>query len=162
MPGRSTPIVLAGLRATADIAEIVGIIADLEKRLVDGGISFFSGTLIKFYCYAGRMTGTSAASRVWVPAGEGSARQSLAPATPLIRVGSRMRAEIWKAVRNLYAAGILVYFGAAGILAVSMPDFSEWVSFMGRHAVYAVAWPAAAVAEINSWREPSGRLGSLR
>lgn len=42
-----------------------------------------------------------------------------------------------------------------------MPDFSEWVPFMGRHAVYAVAWPAAAVAEINSWREPSGRLRSL-
>jgi hypothetical protein len=73
-----------------------------------------------------------------------------------------LRTEIWKAVRHLYAAGILVYFGTAGILAVSMPDFSEWVSFMGRHAAYAVAWPAAAVAEINSWREPSRRQRSLR
>lgn len=34
-------IVLARLRARADIAEIVGIIADLEKRLVDGGSPSF-------------------------------------------------------------------------------------------------------------------------
>lgn len=26
-----------------------------------------------------------------------------------------MRAEIWKAVRNQYTAGILVYFGVAGL-----------------------------------------------
>ena len=60
-----------------------------------------------------------------------------------------MRAEIWKAVRKLYAV-ILVYFAAGGILAVSISDFSDWASFMGRHAVYAVAWPATAVAESNS------------
>jgi len=73
-----------------------------------------------------------------------------------------MRAEFWKAVRKLYAVGILVYFAAGGILAISISDFADWASFMGRHAVYAVAWPAAAVAEINSWREQSGRLRSLR
>ena len=65
-------------------------------------------------------------------------------------------------VRKLYAVGILVYFAAGGILAISISDFTDWASFMGRHAVYAVAWPAAAVAEINSWREPSGLLRSLR
>ena len=29
-----------------------------------------------------------------------------------------MRAEIWKAVQKLYAVGILVYFAAAGIVAL--------------------------------------------
>src|SRR5438477_8094353 len=67
-----------------------------------------------------------------------------------------MRAEIWKAVQKLYAVGILVYFAAAGIVGVSISDFSDWASFMGRHAVYAFAWPVAAGAEIDSWRGPSG------
>ena len=40
-------------------------------------------------------------------------------------------------VRKLYAVGILVYFAAGGILAISISDFSDWASFMGRHAVYA-------------------------
>src|SRR5436305_7848535 len=61
-----------------------------------------------------------------------------------------MRAEISKAVQKLYAVGILVYFAAAGIGGVSISDFSDWASFMGRHAVYAFAWPVAAGAEINS------------
>ena len=61
-----------------------------------------------------------------------------------------MRAKIWKAVQKLYAVGILVYFAAAGIGGVSISDFSDWASFMGRHAVYAFAWPVAAGAEIDS------------
>src|SRR6266576_910072 len=65
-------------------------------------------------------------------------------------------AEIWKAVQKLYAVGILVYFAAAGIGGVSISDFSDWASYMGRHAVYAFAWPVAAGAEIDSWRGPSG------
>jgi hypothetical protein len=71
-----------------------------------------------------------------------------------------MRAEVWKAVRRLYAAGILVYFAAASILAISIADFSDWASFMGRHAIYAFAWPLAAAAQINSWRR-SGLQGWL-
>src|SRR5437588_11595796 len=67
-----------------------------------------------------------------------------------------MRAEIWKTVQKLYAAGILVYFAAAGIGGVSISDFSDWASFMGRHAVYAFAWPVVAGAEIDSWRGPGG------
>ena len=73
-----------------------------------------------------------------------------------------MRAEIWKAVQKLYAVGILVYFAAAGILGVSISDFSDWASYMGRHAVYAFAWPITAGAEINSWRGPSGLPRWLR
>jgi hypothetical protein len=63
-----------------------------------------------------------------------------------------MRTELWNTFRKIYAAGIVVYFAAAGALAVSITDFSEWVSFMGRHAVYAFAWPVAAAVQINSWR----------
>src|SRR5204862_8223458 len=73
-----------------------------------------------------------------------------------------MRAEIWKAVQKLYAVGILVYFAAAGIGGVSISDFSDWSSFMGRHAVDAFAWPVAAGAEIASWRSPSGPPWWLR
>jgi hypothetical protein len=63
-------------------------------------------------------------------------------------------------VRKLYAAGILVYFAAASILAISIADFSDWASFMGRHAIYAFGWPAAVAAQINSWRQ-SGQRGWL-
>src|SRR2546423_15421096 len=63
-----------------------------------------------------------------------------------------MRAEIWKGVQKLYAVGILVYFAAAGIGGVSISDFSDWASFMGRHAVYAFAWPVAAGGPDGSWR----------
>ena len=45
-----------------------------------------------------------------------------------------MRIEILKAVQKLYAVGILVYFAAAGIGGISISDFSDWASFMGRHA----------------------------
>jgi hypothetical protein len=72
-----------------------------------------------------------------------------------------MRAELWKSVQKLYAVGILVYFAGAGILALSISDFSQWASFMGRHAVYAFAWPIAAAAQIKSWLEPSGLERSL-
>jgi hypothetical protein len=67
-----------------------------------------------------------------------------------------MRTEVWKAVRRLYAAGILVYFAAAGVLAISIADFSDWASFMC-HTVYAFAWPVAAAAQINSWRRSGQR-----
>ena len=73
-----------------------------------------------------------------------------------------MRAEIWKAVQKLYAVGILVYFAAAGILGVSISDFTDWASFMGRHDVCAFAWRITAGAEINSWRGPSGLPRWLR
>src|SRR5437868_15477075 len=66
-----------------------------------------------------------------------------------------MRAEIWKAVQKLYAVGILVYFAAAGIGGVSIFDFSDWASFMGRHAGYAFAWPVAAGAEVGFWPGPT-------
>src|SRR5256885_9934191 len=67
-----------------------------------------------------------------------------------------MRAEILKAVQKLYAVGILVYFAAAGIGGVSISDFSDWASFMGRHAVYAFAWPVAAGGAIVLWWGPPG------
>jgi len=72
-----------------------------------------------------------------------------------------MRAKLWEAVQKLYAVGILVYFAWAGIFALSITDFSQWVSFMGHHAVYAFAWPITAAAQINSWLEPSGLEPSL-
>ena len=74
-----------------------------------------------------------------------------------------MRAKFWKTVRKLYTLGILVYFAVAGIRAVSIPDFSDWVSYMGFHAIYAFAWPIALPIDIISWR-PSGpgSRGSLR
>src|SRR5438105_2389508 len=76
-----------------------------------------------------------------------------------------MRAEIWEAVQKLYAVGILVYFAAAGIVGVSISDFSDWASFMGRHAVYAFAWPVAArlcsrPALSRLWPAPLGPAAS--
>ena len=67
-----------------------------------------------------------------------------------------MHADFWNMIRKLYAVGILVYFGAAGVLALSISDFSGWMSFMGRHALYALACPLGAAAQINSWRRQSG------
>jgi hypothetical protein len=67
-----------------------------------------------------------------------------------------MRAEFWRSVQKLYVVGILVYFAWAGILAFSITDFSQWASFMGRHAVYAVAWSIATAVQIKSWPEPRG------
>ena len=66
-----------------------------------------------------------------------------------------MRADLWRAIQKLYVVGILVYFAMAGILAMWIDDFSEWNSYMGRHAVYAFAWPVAAAVQINSsgWRQ---------
>ena len=60
--------------------------------------------------------------------------------------------EFWKTGRTLYKLGILVYFAAAGIRAVPLPSISDWLSFMGRHTVYAFAWPIIAPIEINSLR----------
>ena len=71
-----------------------------------------------------------------------------------------MSAEIWKTVRKLYAAGILVYFAASSVLAISITDFSDWAAFTGRHAAYAFVWPAAAVAQIHLWCR-SGLGGAL-
>ena len=34
-----------------------------------------------------------------------------------------MRAKIWKAVRKIYAFGILVYFAGSGVRAVRIPSF---------------------------------------
>jgi hypothetical protein len=67
-----------------------------------------------------------------------------------------MRTELWNAFQKLYATGILVYFAAAGVLALSITDFPDWLSFMGRHAVYSFAWPVAAAVQINSWRGSGG------
>jgi hypothetical protein len=93
-----------------------------------------------------------------------SARKRLAAHTkPLANTVSRpdpVSAEVWKTVRKLYAAGILVYFGASGVLAIPITDFSDWASFMGRQAAYAFAWPAAAVAQVRSWHR-SGFRGWL-
>jgi len=68
-----------------------------------------------------------------------------------------VHADFWTMIRKVYAAGILIYFATAGVLALSISDFSGWLSFMGRHALYALAWPTATVAEINAWRG-QGRL----
>ena len=77
-------------------------------------------------------------------------------------MGDGVRADFWNTIRKLYAAGILIYFGAAGVLALSISDFSGWMSFMGRHALYALAWPVAAAAEINLWRGQGGPYQWLR
>ena len=118
------------------------------------------GTFLKFYRYAGRVGWSS--PRV----AHGVSRRGAIRLKPLHspHKGSpgTMRAEIWKAVQKLYAVGILVHFAAAGIVGVSISDFSDWASFMGRHAVYAFAWPVAAGAEIDSWRGPSGLPRWLR
>ena len=73
-----------------------------------------------------------------------------------------MHTEPWNTLRKLYAAGILVYFAAAGALAMSITDFSEWVSFMGRHAAYAFAWPVAAAVQISSWQGAGGAQTWMR
>jgi hypothetical protein len=64
-------------------------------------------------------------------------------------------AEFWKTVGKLYAVVILVYFAAAGIRALSIDDFSDWASYMGSHAIYAVAWPIALPIDIISSRPDS-------
>ncbi len=84
-----------------------------------------------------------------------------------------MRAEISKAVQKLYARWGFWSTSQRPALSesrypifliglVSISDFSDWASFMGRHAVYAFAWPVAAGAEIDSWRGPSGLPRWLR
>ena len=77
-------------------------------------------------------------------------------------LGVTVHVDFWNTIRKLYAVGILVYFGAAGVLALSMSDFSGWMSFMGRHALYALAWPVAAAAQINSWRGEGGAQQWMR
>ena len=66
-----------------------------------------------------------------------------------------MRAKIWKTVEKIYVFGILVYFAAAGIRALTMPSFSDWARYMSSHAIYACAWPIALPIEMVLWR-PSG------
>ena len=81
--------------------------------------------------------------------------------SPAVPARGTMRAKLWEAVQKLYAVGILVYFAWAGILALSITDFSQWASFMGHHAVYAFAWPIATAAQIKSWPELRGLERSL-
>jgi len=64
-------------------------------------------------------------------------------------------AELRKAVGKVYRLGILAYFAAAGIQAIPIPYFSDWVSYMSHHAAYALAWPIVVPIEINSERGPS-------
>jgi len=77
----------------------------------------------------------------------------------LSRLGaSKLRsifAELRKAVGQVYRLGILAYFAAAGVQAISIPYFSDWLSYMSHHAVYALAWPIVVPIEINSERGPS-------
>ena len=54
-----------------------------------------------------------------------------------------MRAKIWSTARKVYVLGILVYFAVAGVRALTIPLFSEWLSFMAFHAMYALVWPIA-------------------
>jgi hypothetical protein len=63
-----------------------------------------------------------------------------------------MFAELLKAVGKIYRVGILLYFAVAGVQAISILDFSVWLSHMGQHAVYALAWPIVVPIEINSER----------
>jgi len=74
----------------------------------------------------------------------------------LSRLGaSKLRsifAELRKAVGKIYRVGILVYFAAAGVQAISMPNFPDWLSYMGHNAVYALAWPIVVPIEIDSER----------
>ena len=53
------------------------------------------------------------------------------------------RAKIWSTARKVYVLGILVYFAVAGVRALTIPLFSDWLFFMGSHAIYAVVWPIA-------------------
>ena len=64
-------------------------------------------------------------------------------------------AELRKAVGKVYRLGILAYFAAVGVQAISIPYFSDWLSYMGHPAVYALAWPIVVPIEINSERGPS-------
>ena len=73
-----------------------------------------------------------------------------------------MRADFWSTIRKMYAVGILVYFAATCVLALPISDFSDWMSFMGRHAMYALAWPVAAASQINAWRGQGGLQHWLR
>ena len=63
-------------------------------------------------------------------------------------------AELRKAVGKVYRLGILAYFASAGVQAISIPYFSDWLSYMGNHAVYALAWPIVVPIEINLERAP--------
>ena len=77
----------------------------------------------------------------------------------LSRLGaSKLRsifAELRKAIGKVYRLGLLAYFAAAGVQAISIPYFSDWLSYMSHHAVYALAWPIVVPIEINSERGPS-------
>jgi hypothetical protein len=77
----------------------------------------------------------------------------------LSRLGaSKLRsffADLRKAVWQVYRLGILSYFAAAGVQAISIPYFSDWLSYMSHHALYALAWPIVVPIEINSERTPS-------
>lgn len=73
-----------------------------------------------------------------------------------------VRAWFRTAVGKIYALGILAYFGAAGIQAISIPYLSEWLPYMGRHAAYALAWPIVVPIEIRSGRGPSSPRQWLR
>ena len=55
-------------------------------------------------------------------------------------LGVTVHADFWTMIRKVYAVGILVYFTASGVLGLSISDFSGWLSFTGRHALYALAW----------------------
>ena len=66
-----------------------------------------------------------------------------------------MPTGFWKTGGKLYMAGIVAYFAAAGVQALLLPSFPDWLSFMSRNARDAFAWPVVAPIEINSWRRPS-------
>jgi hypothetical protein len=63
-----------------------------------------------------------------------------------------MLAELRKAFGKVYRFGILAYFAVSGVQAVSIPYFPDWLSYMGHHAVYALAWPIVVPIEIDSER----------
>jgi hypothetical protein len=54
-----------------------------------------------------------------------------------------MRAKIWKGLRKIYVLGILIYFAGSGVRALQIPSFSDWLYYMGFHALYAFVWPIA-------------------
>jgi len=66
-----------------------------------------------------------------------------------------LRSQFRKAVGKVYALGILAYFAAAGVQSIFIPAFSDWLSYISRHAVYAFAWPIIVPIEISSERGPS-------
>jgi hypothetical protein len=59
-----------------------------------------------------------------------------------------MRAKIWKGIRKIYAFGILVYFAGSGVRAVRIPSLSDWLYYMGFHALYAFVWPIAIMVAV--------------